>query len=311
MQFMLICCGDQDPAAGDGPAPRAVLDDLLRRLGDAGIGSPALAVAFAPDEAALRLRLWSGGDAVAAGPFPPGERLPAGFAVFGAASREAAMGVLRTGAAATRSGDVTGTIAGGATFELRETGCAGGCAGIAPDALDGGACWAILLRADAATERDAVPPQSRLDCLNAFNAAEASAGTLLAGDGLKRSALGARLAVDPHARGGRAGIVDGPFAEAKELIAGFWMVRADSRAAALAWARTLPYPTGPDVEVEIRRVAALAGPGGAVVDLRTDDFPDQHVDPRDDLRADASLRAEGLDAALRAELAPPMAWDRP
>ncbi|MFS2017209.1 YciI family protein [Massilia sp. CT11-108] len=65
---------------------------------------------------------------------------------------------------------------------------------------------------------------------------------------------GARVRV---ANGG-ASIIDGPFAEAKELIAGFWMIRASSIDAALDWARTLPYPTGPEVEVEVRPVALIA-----------------------------------------------------
>jgi hypothetical protein len=56
---------------------------------------------------------------------------------------------------------------------------------------------------------------------------------------------------------GGASVIDGPFAEAKELIAGFWMIRAGSMADAIAWARTLPYPTGPWVEVEIREAATM------------------------------------------------------
>jgi hypothetical protein len=108
----------------------------------------------------------------------------------------------------------------------------------------------ILLRSDAASERDTVPPRHKLDTLDAFNAAQAAAGMLLAGDGLKSSARGARV----HFKGGRASVIDGPFAEAKELIAGFWMIRAASMDDAIAWARTLPYPTGPEVEVEIREV---------------------------------------------------------
>jgi hypothetical protein len=281
MQFMLIRT-DHDPALQAAADPAAVLDDLLRRLPPAGnAGAPALAVAFAADDEALRLRLSTDFDVVASGPFAPDERLPAGFAVFEASSRAAALDMLRAGPS---GADVT--------LELRETGCAGGCAGIAPASLGGSSCYAILLRSDAATERDAIPLQTRLDRLNAFNAAQAAAGTLLAGDGLKASARGARLRM----AGANVSVIDGPFAEAKELIAGFWMVRAATREAALDWARGLPYPTGPEVEVEIRRVAALAG-GAALSDA--------------DLRADASLRAEGLDAALRAQLAPRTAWDRP
>jgi hypothetical protein len=68
------------------------------------------------------------------------------------------------------------------------------------------------------------------------------------------SALGARV----HFQGARASVMDGPFAEAKELIAGFWMIRAASMRDAIGWARALPYPTGPEVEVEIREVMTAA-----------------------------------------------------
>ena len=285
MQFMLIRTDNDDrSAAAD---PQAVLADLLRRLpSGAGVpGAPALALAFAPDAEALRLRLWPDGEAVTAGPFPRAERLPAGFAVFEAPSRAAAVAWLRDHV----------PPSGPVTLELRETGCPGGCAGIPPGAAKGDACYAILLRSDAGTERDAIPLQEKLDRLNAFNAIHAAAGTLLAGDGLKSTARGARVRV----ANGAASVMDGPFAEAKELIAGFWMIRAPSIEAALDWARTLPYPTGPGVEVEIRRVALIAPLGAAAGDVA------------DRLREDASVRAEQLDAALRAELAPQPAWDRP
>ena len=285
MQFMLIRTDNDDrSAAAD---PQAVLDDLLRRLpSGAGVpGAPALALAFAPDTEALRLRLWPDGEAVTAGPFPRAERLPAGFAVFEAPSHASAVAWLRDHV----------PPSGAVTLELRETGCPGGCAGIPPGAAGDDACYAILLRSDAGTERDAIPLQEKLDRLNAFNAIHAAAGTLLAGDGLKSTARGARVRV----ANGASSVIDGPFAEAKELIAGFWMIRAPSIEAALDWARTLPYPTGPEVEVEIRRVALIAPLGAAASDVS------------DRLREDASVRAEQLDAALRAELAPQPAWNRP
>jgi hypothetical protein len=299
MQFMLIRTdNDARAAAAD---PQAVLDDLLRRLpasaGASGVATPgvatprppALALAFVPDAEARRLKLWPGGEAVTAGPFPAAERLPAGFAVFEAPSRAAALDWLRDRGLAPADGTVT--------LELRETGCPGGCAGIPPGAAGDDTCYAILLRSDAATERDNIPPQEKLDRLNAFNAVHAAAGTLLAGDGLKSTARGARV----RAANGSASVIDGPFAEAKELIAGFWMIRAPSIDAALDWARTLPYPTGPEVEVEIRPVAVIA-PLAA---------PASPAEAAARLREEASVRAEQLDAALRAELAPQAAWHRP
>jgi hypothetical protein len=293
MQFMLIRTDNEASAAA--ADPQAVLDDLLRRLpaGQPATGEaprpPALALAFVPDAEARRLKLWPGGEAVTAGPFPAAERLPAGFAVFEAPSRAAALAWLRDRGLAPADGTVT--------LELRETGCPGGCAGIPPGAAGDDTCYAILLRSDAATERDNIPPQEKLDRLNAFNAVHAAAGTLLAGDGLKSTARGARV----RAANGSASVIDGPFAEAKELIAGFWMIRAPSIDAALDWARTLPYPTGPEVEVEIRPVAAIA-PLAA---------PASPAEAAARLREEASVRAEQLDAALRAELAPQAAWDRP
>jgi hypothetical protein len=296
MQFMLIRTDNDDAAAA--ADPQAVLDDLLLRLpgGHAAATAavdapraPALALAFAQDADARRLKLWPGGEAVTSGPFPSSERLPAGFAVFEAPSRAAALAWLQANGVVSANADVT--------LELRETGCPGGCAGIPPGAAGDDTCYAILLRSDAGTERDAIPLQEKLDRLNAFNAIHAAAGTLLAGDGLKSTARGNRVRV---ANGG-ASIIDGPFAEAKELIAGFWMIRAPSIDAALDWARTLPYPTGPEVEVEIRPVALIAPLGRHAV-------PDPATVR---LREDASVRAEQLDAALRAELAPQPAWDRP
>jgi len=293
MQFMLIRTDNDTRAAATDP--QAVLDDLLRRLPGGqtttadGPRAPALALAFEPDADARRLKLWPGGEAVTSGPFPSDERLPAGFAVFEAPSRAAALAWLQVNGVVSANDDLT--------LELRETGCPGGCAGIPPGAAGDDTCYAILLRSDAGTERDAIPLQDKLDRLNAFNAIHAAAGTLLAGDGLKSTARGHRVRV---ANGG-ASIIDGPFAEAKELIAGFWMIRAPSIDAATDWARTLPYPTGPDVEVEIRPVALIAALGKhAPVDAATSR-----------LREDASVRAEQLDAALRAELAPQPAWDRP
>jgi hypothetical protein len=298
MQFMLIRTdNDTRAAAAD---PQAVLDDLLRRLPGSHTTAvdapraPALALAFASDADARRLKLGPGGEAVTSGPFPPDERLSAGFAVFEAPSRAAALAWLQANGVISANDDVT--------LELRETGCPGGCAGIPPGAAGDDTCYAILLRSDAGTERDAIPLQEKLDRLNAFNAIHAAAGTLLAGDGLKSTARGHRVRV---ANGGTS-IIDGPFAEAKELIAGFWMIRAPSIDAALDWARTLPYPTGPEVEVEIRPVARIADLTAAPLGKHA---PVDAATAR--LREDASVRAEQLDAALRAELAPQPAWDRP
>jgi hypothetical protein len=242
MQFMIIRKADEATEAATLP-PTAQFDDMDRfnqELADKG--RLGLALGLRPTSRAVRLRLWPGGESVTDGPFAEAKELVAGFTIVEAASKHGAVELLQGWPASDGGGNVT--------LELRETGCPGGCAQVPPAAGRDGQRYVILLRSDADSERDTIPPQEKLDALDAFNAAQAAAGVLLAGDGLKSSARGARV----HFKGGRASVVDGPFAEAKELIAGFWMIRAAAMADAIAWARTLPYPTGPEVEVEIREV---------------------------------------------------------
>jgi hypothetical protein len=205
-----------------------------------------LALRLHPASRAVRLALGPDGEHITEGPFAENGELMAGFTIVEAASKEEAVALVKRWPASAGDGEVT--------LELRKTGCPGGCAQVPPAAEGDGGRYVILLRSDADSERDTVPPQEKLDTLDAFNAVQAAAGVLLAGDGLMSSRHGARV----HFKGGRSSVMDGPFAEAKELIAGFWMIRAASMPDAIAWARTLPYPTGPEVEVEIREVATQA-----------------------------------------------------
>ena len=275
MQFMVIRRSDEATEAGRMPAP-AVFEDMGRyheQLAQAG--GVGLALGLRPSSRAVRLKLWPGGESITDGPFTETKELIAGFTVFEAASKEEALALLKQWPAS--DADATGE----AVLELRETGCPGGCAQVPPAAAGEDRHYVILLRSDAGTEADRIPPRHVLDTLDAFNAEQAAQGRLLAGDGLKSSTRGARVRL----AGGQASVIDGPFAEAKELIAGFWMIRAASMDDAVAWARTLPYPTGPYVEVEIRETMTMA-----------DVLAGLDARQRQD---DASLRAEQLDAALR------------
>jgi hypothetical protein len=250
MQFMIIRKADAATEALLPPAPELV-DDMERFNAQfADEGRLGLALGLRPSAHAVRIKLWPGGSSVTDGPFAETKELVAGFTIIDAASKGAAIEQVRRWPV--RDADATGEV----VLELRETGCPGGCAEVAASMTandDSAGRYVILLRSDAASERDAVPPQHKLDALDAFNIAEREAGVLLAGDGLMSSARGARIRIGA----GGVSVMDGPFAEAKELIAGFWMIRAGSMDDAIAWARKLPYPTGPEVEVEIREVLTM------------------------------------------------------
>lgn len=281
MQFMIIRMADAASEAGALPSPPSIaaMEAYFRQLEDAG--ALVLVQGLERSSAAVHLHLGPDGERRVDGPFPVGE-VAAGFLVIEAASKEAAIAWARQWPAGTAGTDAA------VTLEVREAGCVGGCVQVPLTAQDGaGRRYVILLRADADTERDFVPEPERLDALDAFNAHAAATGTLLTGDGLMASARGARV----YLGGPAPVVVDGPFAEAKELVAGFWMIRARSMADALDWARTVPYPTGPEVVVEIRGEHGVAEPGLSAAEAR----------------ADAALRAGLLDEALRNELAPRLA----
>ncbi|TFW21663.1 hypothetical protein E4L96_08635 [Massilia arenosa] len=273
--YMILRQADAATEAGARPTPAALADmDEFNRQLEAG-GALGLALGLRPTRRAVRLKMWPGGESITDGPFTESKELVAGFTIFQAESRAAAIEQLKRWPVS--DGDVT--------LELRETGCPGGCASVPPGEAGDEARYVILLRSDAGTERDDIPAQHLLDTLNTFNAVQAAEGRLLAGDGLMSTARGARVKL----ASGRASVIDGPFTEAKELVAGFWMVRARSMLDAIEFARSIPYPTGPRVEVEIREVMTAA-------DLMPALSAEQE-------RADFGLRAEQLDAALRAHLA--------
>lgn len=112
--------------------------------------------------------------------------------------------------------------------------------------------YAVLLRSDAASEADLEPPPSVIDTMNRANQAAIRAGIALAGEGLRASSRGARVAFS----GGKASIVDGPFTEVKELIAGYWLLQTASIDAVVDWVKNYPFPHPPgmNIEVELRTV---------------------------------------------------------
>ncbi|WP_217369840.1 YciI family protein [Nonomuraea antri] len=96
----------------------------------------------------------------------------------------------------------------------------------------------IVGKGNAETEAGVLPSQEVVDAMHAFNEELTKAGVLLAAEGLYPSSRGAQIS---YSRGsGRGTVIDGPFAEAKELIAGFWLIQVKSREEALQWALRVP-----------------------------------------------------------------------
>jgi hypothetical protein len=108
----------------------------------------------------------------------------------------------------------------------------------------------ILIKASNESEAGILPSERLLTEMGQFNDELVKAGVLLAGEGLQPSSKGARVKF----AGGKRTVVDGPFAETKELIAGFWLWQVKSLDEAIEWVKRIPNPTGDDGEVEIRQV---------------------------------------------------------
>jgi len=111
----------------------------------------------------------------------------------------------------------------------------------------------MIVKANAASEAGVMPATDMLEEMGKFNQTMIDAGVLITADGLQASSKGAR--VNFQANGSRT-VTDGPFAETKELIAGFWIIKTDSLAEAVEWAKKSPNPAGEGVEthIEIRQI---------------------------------------------------------
>jgi hypothetical protein len=108
----------------------------------------------------------------------------------------------------------------------------------------------VLLKADKTTESGALPNQKILTEMGKYNEELMKAGVLLAGEGLQPSSKGARIKFS----GEKRTVIDGPFAETKELIAGFWLFQVKSKEEAIEWVKRCPNPLEGESEIEIRQV---------------------------------------------------------
>ena len=108
----------------------------------------------------------------------------------------------------------------------------------------------IIVKATKDSEAGIMPSEKLLAEMGKFNEELAKAGVLLAGDGLHPSSKGARVRFS----GSKRTVIDGPFSETKELIAGFWLWEVKSKEEAIEWVKRCPNPHNVDSEIEIRQV---------------------------------------------------------
>ena len=108
----------------------------------------------------------------------------------------------------------------------------------------------MIVKADDRSEAGVLPTEQELAEMAKYNEQLVKAGVMLAGEGLQASSKGAKVRYD----GGKRTVIDGPFTEAKELIAGFWLIQVKSKEEAIEWAKRVPFTEG---EVELRQVFEL------------------------------------------------------
>ncbi len=143
----------------------------------------------------------------------------------------------------------------------------------------------ILIKANADSENGVMPPEGLLTEMGAYNDELVKAGIMLAGEGLHPSSKAARVRFS----GEKRTVVDGPFAETKELIAGFWLWQVKSMDEAIEWVKRCPNPMGSESEseIEIRPVFEMDDFG----DVMTPELRAQEDRQRAELEEQAKQRA--------------------
>ncbi|PTR10789.1 hypothetical protein C8R32_101319 [Nitrosospira sp. Nsp5] len=108
----------------------------------------------------------------------------------------------------------------------------------------------VMIRADKSTEAGVMPSEKLLTDMGQYNEELVKAGVMLAGEGLQPSSKGARVKFS----GDKRTVIDGPFIETKELIAGYWLFQVKSKEEAIEWVKRCPNPLEGESEIEIRQV---------------------------------------------------------
>ncbi|MBT9288114.1 YciI family protein [Prosthecodimorpha staleyi] len=118
----------------------------------------------------------------------------------------------------------------------------------------------VIVKATVSSEAGTLPSTELLEAMGRFNEELVAAGIMLSGDGLKPSSAGKRIAFDGASRT----VIDGPFVETKELIAGFWIWQVKDLDEAIAWVKRCPNPMPEPSEIEIRPLFEMADFGEAM-----------------------------------------------
>ena len=137
----------------------------------------------------------------------------------------------------------------------------------------------VLIKANEDSEAGVMPSEKLLTEMGRYNEELIKAGAMLAGAGLQPSSKGARVKFSP---GGKRTVIDGPFTETKELIAGYWLLEVKSKEEAIEWVKRVPNPDDVESEIEIRQV------------FEVEDFGDEYTaelrEQDERLRAQAAAR---------------------
>ena len=143
----------------------------------------------------------------------------------------------------------------------------------------------VIVKANKDSETGAPPQWELIEPMMRFNEEMVKAGVMLAAEGLQPSSKGARIRFD-H---GKRSVIDGPFTETKELVAGFWLIQAKSKEEAIEWMKRAPAPYGDDEvsEIEIRQVWEMSD---LPADVRTDEAVAREQRMHDELAAQAAKR---------------------
>lgn len=137
--------------------------------------------------------------------------------------------------------------------------------------------YMVIVKASEASEAGEMPREELIAAMTEYNEELAKAGVLLAGEGLQPSSKGARV----RFAGKERTVIDGPFAETKELIAGFWLMQARSLEEVIEWVKRCPNPHEEETEVEIRPV------------FEADDFGDEFTPELREREDRLRMRVEG------------------